>query len=214
MICHQCISKSSSSFRGHALFHYTWQNAHLCVTRLTVSHKSDSFLLLVIQEKQWYPCVSCSCWSFTNFQILAQPLCCQNHSQSLPTNLKWTSQKLFSCNHILRAPAYWGCANGRETRGSPRLACAGISQNLPTDSKKNLCKSHGHGMLGYLPLPPPSARHWTFLRHTWQLTGRKNGCAKAGHELQEQLKASSFFSFWFGFRTAVLKQFLSNTYWH
>lgn len=151
---------------------------------------------------------------YKNFQILTQPLCCQNCSQSLPTNLKWTAQELVSRKQSLRAPAYWGYANGRETTGSPRLACAGISQNSSPDIKKNLCKSHGHGMLGYFPLPPPSPRHCIFLRHTWQLTSRKNGCAKAGRELQEQLKASSFFSFWFGFRTAVLGYFLANTYWH
>lgn len=73
---------------------------------------------------------------YKNFQILTQPLCCQNSSESLPTNLKWTVQELLSCKRSLRAPAYWGFAHGRETTGSPRLACAGISQNLSTDIKK------------------------------------------------------------------------------
>lgn len=130
---------------------------------------------------------------YKNFQILTQPLCCQNRSQSLPTNLKWIAQELLSCTHSLKAPAYWGYASSRETTGSPRLACTDISQNISTDIKKNLSKSHSHEMLGYFPLPPPSPRNCTFLRHTWQLTGQTNGCAKAGHELQEQLKALGFF---------------------
>lgn len=36
----------------------------------------------------------------------------------------------------------------------------------------------------------------------------------AGRELQEQLKASSVFSFWLDFRTTILRGFLANTYWH
>jgi len=55
---------------------------------------------------------------YKNLQILTQPLHCHNHSQSLPTNLKWTAQELLSCKHSLRVPAYCGYANGRETTGA------------------------------------------------------------------------------------------------
>lgn len=42
---------------------------------------------------------------YKNFQILTQPLLFQNCSLSVPVNLKWTAQELFSCKHSLRDPA-------------------------------------------------------------------------------------------------------------
>lgn len=163
MICHQWISKSSSSFRIHALFHYTWQNTGLSVTRLIDSHKSDFFPLLIIQKNMIPMCKLLLLTVYKNFQILTQLLCCQNCSQSMPANLKWTAQELLSCKHSLRAPTYWSYANGRLKTGSLRLACAGIIQNLFTDIKKKTLQKSRSWDAGMLSPPSslPQATHFS-----------------------------------------------------
>lgn len=197
--CHQCISKSSSSFKGQAPFHSLYiKNTGLSITRLIDNHKLYSFVLLVIKEKDNTPFVSCPCRLFTRIfrWILTLTLPSELQSEPAHKNLKWTVQVLLClcCKHSPSTPAYWGNANCRKIRGHPHLVCASISQNLCTDIKIYIyfCQSQNRGILGYFSHSPTTPRHCTFLRHTSLVKrmGYRTGC-----ELQQQLKAYLLFSF-------------------
>lgn len=81
-------------------------------------------------------------------------------------NSKWTAQELLSHKHSFRAPA----TETMQMSGKQQQAQGWFEQvsarTYPLTLKKNLCKSHGHGMLGYFLLPPPSPRHCAILMHT------------------------------------------------